>query len=44
MVPSSVKHHKWDLICSIDDFIYNKRNIKIVEFDSFFEDIQWKIS
>ena len=33
-----------DLICSIDDFIYNKRNIKISEYDSFFEDIKSKIS
>ena len=43
--PNSVKHHlMMDLICSIDDFIYNKRNIKITEYDSFFEDIQLKIS
>ena len=44
-VPNSVKHYlMMDLMCSIDDFIYNKRNIKISEYDSFFKEIQSKMS
>ena len=33
-----------DLIYSIDDFIYNKRDFKLNGYDSFFQDIQLKIS
>ena len=44
-MPNSMKHRlMMDLILSIDDFIYNKRNLKINEYDLFFEDIQLKIS
>ena len=32
-----------DLIYSIDDFIYNKRNMKINDYDLFFQDIELKI-
>ena len=42
---NSVKHHLIvDLIYSVDDFIYNKRNFKINGYESFFQDIQLKIS
>ena len=33
-----------DLIYSIDDFIYNKRDFKLNGYDSFFQDIQLKLS
>ena len=33
-----------DLICSIDDFIYNKRNYKINDYELFYKDIQLKLS
>jgi hypothetical protein len=33
-----------DLIYSIDDFIYNKRDFKLNGYDSFLEEIQLKIS
>ena len=44
-IPNTVKHHLiMDLIYSIDDFIYNKRDFKLNGYDSFFQDIQLKIS
>ena len=33
-----------DLTCSIDDFIYNKRNYKANDYDLFYKDIQLKLS
>lgn len=40
----SLNHHlMMDLIYSIDDFIYNKRNMKINDYDLFFQDIELKI-
>ena len=42
---NSMKNYKiMDLICSIDDFIYNKRNLKINDYDSFYKDIKCKLS
>ena len=41
---NSLRHHlMMDLIYSIDDFIYNKRNMKINDYDLFFKDIELKI-
>ncbi len=44
-ISNTVKHRLiMDLIYSIDDFIYNKRDFKLNGYDSFFEEIQLKIS
>jgi hypothetical protein len=44
-ISHTVKHRLiMDLIYSIDDFIYNKRDFKLNGYDSFFEEIQLKIS
>ena len=44
-ISNTVKHHLiMDLIYSIDDFIYNKRDFKLNGYDSFFQDIQLKLS
>ena len=44
-ISNTVKHRLiMDLIYSIDDFIYNKRDFKLNGYDSFFEEIQSKIS
>ena len=42
---NSTRHRfMMDLICSIDDFIYNKRNYKVNDYDLFYKDIQLKLS